>query len=119
MVQQAADAYLNNPSQVLLQELLAALEALDQQTAAADAYQANVSGSAVFGFSPKGSVIGETGQYPLAEKLPGSVLRAQIILVNAAKAAATKPGPTSFDTLRAASLALASMLPLEPESERA
>jgi len=117
-VQQAADAYLDNPGQVVRQELLAALEALDRQTAAADAYQANIGGSAVFGFSPKGSVIGETGQYPLAEELPGSVLRAQITLVKAAKAAVTEPGPTTFDTLRSASLSLTSMQPPEPGGER-
>ena len=118
VVQQAADAYLNNPSQVVRQELLAALEALDRQTAAADAYQSNLGGSAVFGFTPKGSVIGETGQYPLAEELPGSVLRAQVTLVKAARAAVTGPGPTTFDALRTASLSLTSMQPPEPESGR-
>jgi len=118
MVQVAADAYLDNPSQVLRQELLAALEDLDRQTAAADAYQANIGGSGAFGYSSKGSVIGETSQYPLAEELPGSVLRAQITLVKAAKAALTDPGPPTFDTLRTASLSLSSMQSPEPDSER-
>ena len=114
-VHQATDAYLDNPSQVLRQELLAALEALDQQTAAADAYEASFVGSAVFGYSPKGSVIGETSRNPIAEELPGSVFRAQIDLVKAAKAAVTEPGPTTFGTLRSASLSLAAVQPLEPD----
>jgi len=116
VVQKAADAYLDNPSQVLRQDLLTALEALDRQTAAADAYQANVGSSGVFRFSPKGSVIGETSQYPLAEELPRSVLRAQIALVKAAKAALTEPGPPTFDALRSASRSLSSMRSPEPDS---
>jgi hypothetical protein len=115
VVQHATDAYLNNPGEKLRQELLAALEALDQQTAASDAYEASVVGSAAFGFSPKGSVIGETSRNSIADELPGSVLRAQIALVKAAKAAVTEPGPATLDALGIASSSLAAMQPLEQE----
>jgi len=118
VVQQAADAYLSNPSQELRQQLLASLEALDRQTAAADAYDASFVGSAIFGYSPKGSVIGETSRNPIAEEVPGSVFRAQIDLVKAAKAAVTEPGPKTFDTLRTTSLSLAAVQPLEPDGGR-
>lgn len=117
VVQHATDAYLNNPSQELRRELLSALEALDQQTAASDAYEESIVGSAVLGFSPKGSVIGETSRNSIAEELPGSVLRAQITLVKAAKAAVTEPGPTTFDALRTASSSLAAMQPVGQEGD--
>lgn len=111
MVQQATEAYLGDPSERQRQVLLSALESLDRQTAASDAYEENVVGSAAFGFSSKGSVIGETGINPIAEVVPASVLRAQIDLVKAAKAAVTGPGPSSLEGLRAASAALAAAQP--------
>jgi len=111
MVQQATDAYLGDPSERQRQVLLSALESLDRQTAASDAYEENVVGSAAFGFSSKGSVIGETGGNPIAEEVPASVLRAQIDLVKAAKAAVTGPGPSSLEGLRAARALLASAQP--------
>ncbi len=111
MVQQATDAYLGDPSERQRQVLLSALESLDRQTAASDAYEESVVGSAAFGFSSKGSVIGETGSNPIAEVVPTSVLRAQIGLVKAAKAAVTGPGPSSLEGLRAARAALASAQP--------
>jgi hypothetical protein len=108
-VQHATDAYLSDPSQQRRQELLSALESLDQQTAASDAYEGSVMGSAAYGFSTKGSVIGETSQNPIAEQLSGSVLRAQIALVKAAKSAVTDAGPSTLDALRAANTELTSM----------
>ena len=72
MVQQATDAYLGDPGERQRQVLLSALESLDRRTAESDAYEENVVGSAVFGFSSKGSVIGETGSNPVAEEVPAS-----------------------------------------------
>jgi len=109
MVQNATDAYLSDPSEQQRQELLSALESLDQQTAASDAYEGSVVGSAVYGFSTKGSVIGETNQNPIAEQLPASVLRTQIALVKAAKLAVTDASPATLDALKAANTELASM----------
>jgi hypothetical protein len=111
MVQQATDAYLGAPGERQRQALLSALESLDRRTAASDAYEESVVGSAVFGTSSKGSVIGETGSNPIAEEVPASVFRAQIDLVKAAKAAVTGPSPSSLEGLRAASAALASAQP--------
>lgn len=116
-VQDAADAYLDHPTEVFRKALLSALEALDQQTAASDAYEDSVVGSAVFGFSPKGSVIGETSRNPIAEELSASVLRAQVTLVKAAKAAVTAPGAPTLDTLRTASSALAALQPPGQEDD--
>jgi len=110
-VQQAADAYVVDPSEPQRQELLAALGSLDQQTAASDAYAAGIVDSGVFGFTSKGTVLGETGPNPVAEVVPAPVLRAQIELVQAAKSAVTTPGPSGCDALRAASSALAALWP--------
>jgi len=111
MVEQATEAFLGDPSERQRQVLLSALESLDRRTAASDAYEENVVGSAAFGFSSKGSVIGETGVNPIAEVVPASVLRAQIDLVKAAKVAVTVPGPSGLEALRAARAALASAQP--------
>ncbi len=109
MVHHATDVYLGDPSDQQRQNLLSALESLDQQTAASDAYEASVIDSAVYGFSAKGSVIGKTSQNPVTEQLPASVLRAQIALVKAAKSAVTDANPVTLDALRAANTELASM----------
>jgi len=109
MVQHATDAYLGDPVERQRQKLLSALESLDRRTAASDAYEASVVDSAVYGFTAKGSVIGETSRNPIAEKLPTSVLRAQIALVKAARSAVTDGGPATLDALRAANAELASL----------
>jgi hypothetical protein len=118
-VERATGAYLGNPSEKLRQELLSALEALDEQTSASDSYEQSVVDSAVFGFTSKGRVIGETSQNPLAEELPGSLFRAQVLLVKAAKAAVTDPGPSTLDGLRSASSSLAALQPAEQEGDHA
>ncbi len=112
-VQDATDAFLGDPGDASRAGLLAALEALDQRTSASDSFEDGIVGSAVFGTSSKGSVIGETSLNPMAEELPGSVLRAQVALVRAAKDAVTSPGTTTLESLRSASEALAALRPPE------
>jgi hypothetical protein len=115
LVQDATDAFLGNPSEASRQSLLTALEGLDRQTAASDAFEESIVGSAVFGAPIKGSVIGETSLNPIAEELPSSVFRAQVTLVKAAKAAVESPGTDTLHALHLASSSLTSLRPSEPE----
>ncbi len=108
-VQEAPDAFLGGPGEQQRQDLQSALEALDQRTAASDAYESSIVGSAVYGFTAKGSVLGETGRNPVAAQIPSSVLQAQIALVKAAKAAVTDPSPATLAALHAASADLGSV----------
>jgi hypothetical protein len=105
-VEQSIEAYLRAPSVDLRNELLAVLERLDQQIDRSDAYESSVIGSAAFGYSSKGSVIGETSSASPAEDIPESVLRAQTVLIKAAKREVTAPTPDTFAALRAANQAL-------------
>jgi hypothetical protein len=105
-VEQWIETYLKDPSVALRQKLLASLEQLDQQIDRSDAYESSGIGSAAFGFSAKGTVIGETSSASAAEEIPGSILRAQTILVKAAKQEVAAPTPETLADLRAASTAL-------------
>jgi len=105
-VEQSIEAYLNDPSEELRTQLLAVLERLDQHIDRSDAYERSVIGSGAIGYSSKGSVIGETGSVSPAEDIPESVLRAQTVLIKAAKREVTAPTPDTFADLRAANQAL-------------
>jgi len=98
-VEQSIEAYLKDPSVELRNELLAVLEHLDQHIDRSDAYESSVIGSAAIGYSSKGSVIGETSSFSPAEDIPASVLRAQTVLIKAAKQEVTAPTPDTFADL--------------------
>ena len=104
-VEQWIDVYLKDPSVDFRKKLLSVLERLDDQIDLSDAYENSVIGSAAFGYSSKGSVIGETSSASAAEDIPESVLRAQTILIKAAKREVTAPTPETLADLRAASQA--------------
>ena len=106
-VEESIEAYLKDPSVNLRNELLAALERIDQHIDNSDAYESSVIGSAAFGYSAKGSVIGETSNASAAEEIPESVLRAQTVLIKAAKREITAPTPDTLADLREANQALA------------
>ena len=106
-VEQAIDVYLKDPSVDVRKKLLDALERLDDQIDRSDAYGNSVIGSAALGYSSKGSVMGETSSASAAEYISESVLRAQTILIKAAKREVTTPTPETLVDLRAASQALA------------
>jgi len=106
-VEQWIDVYLKDPSVDLRKKLLDVLERLDDQIDRSDAYENSPIGSAAFGYSSKGAVIGETSSASAAEDIPGSVLLAQTTLIKAAKREVTTPTPETFADLRAASQALA------------
>jgi len=105
-VEHSIEAYLRDPSVGLRNELLTVLERLDQQIDRSDAYESSIIGSAAFGFSAKGSVIGETSSASPAEDIPESLLRAQTVLIKAAKREVMAPTPDTFADLRAANQAL-------------
>jgi hypothetical protein len=104
-VEQWIDVYLKDPSVDSRKTLLGVLERLDNQIDLSDAYENSAIGSAAFGYSSKGSVIGETSSASAAEDIPESVLRAQTILIKAAKREVTAPTPETLADLRAASQA--------------
>jgi len=98
-VEQSIEAYLNDPSEELRTQLLAVRERLDQHLDRSDAYERSVIGSGAIGYSSKGSVIGETSSFSPAEDIPASVLRAQTVLIKAAKQEVTAPTPDTFADL--------------------
>ena len=105
-VEDAIEAYLKNPSVELRNELLAALERLDQHIASSDAYESSAIGSGAVGYSTKGSVLGETSSAAPVEGIPESVLQAQMLVIKAAKREVTAPTPDTLADLRAANQAL-------------
>jgi hypothetical protein len=113
-VEESIEAYLKDPTFTLRNQLLAGLERLDQQIEDSDAYESSVIGSAAFGYSDKGCVIGETSGHSATEEVPESVLRAQTALIKAAKREVTAPTPDSFANLTAAHQALVAALSMEP-----
>jgi hypothetical protein len=112
--EQAVDAYLRDPSPPLRTQLLAALESLDQRIDDSDAYEDSTIGSAAFGSSTKGSVIGETSSASAAEEIPGAELQAQTVLIKAAKEEVRAPTAETLRQLRAARRALAAVRGQDP-----
>ena len=90
-------------------QLLVALEALDEQINQSDAYESSVVGSGALGFSAKGSVVGETSASPLAEEIPEAELQAQTMLIRAAKLEVTSPSDDHLAALREAERTLATL----------
>lgn len=106
LVESAVDAYVEQQSAERLRELEDALARLDARTADSDAWIAGVTNTASWGIDPKGTVIGETGNAPIVEDVPGSVLNAQIELVKAAKEMVRDATPKSLGVLIEARAAL-------------
>ncbi len=101
-VEEAVSAYVRDPSDDLRNQLLLALEALDEQINQSDAYESSVIGSGALGFSSKGSVVGETSAASAAEEIPEAELQAQTVLIRAAKQEVTTPSPEHLAALEAA-----------------
>jgi hypothetical protein len=112
--EEAIETYLTDPSPSLRTQLLTALETLDQQIDSSDAYEKSTIGSAAFGYSSKGSVIGETSSVSAAQEIPGAELRAQMVLVKAAKDEVRAPTAETLAELRAAHHALAAVRGRDP-----
>ena len=100
------DAYLQHQTSQQLQALEEALAQLDAQTAESDAWIEGVTNTASWGVDPKGTVIGETGSFPIAEDVTGADLNAQIELVKAAKQVVLNDTPQTLRALTQARAAL-------------
>jgi hypothetical protein len=100
------DAYLQHQSSAHLRALEEALARLNAQTADSDAWIAGVTNTASWGVDPKGAVIGETGNFPIAEDVPSAELNAQIELVKAAKQVVQNDTPQALRALTQAHAAL-------------
>ena len=100
------DAYLGRQTSEHRQALEEALARLDAQTADSDAWIAGVTNTASWGIDPKGTVIGETGSFPIAEDVSGAELNAQIELVRAAKQVVQNDTPQTVSVLEQARAAL-------------
>ena len=100
------DAYLQHQTSEHLRALEDAVARLDAQTADSDAWIAGVTNTASWGVDPKGTVIGETGNFPIAEDVPGAELNAQIELVKAAKQVVHDDTPQTVSALTQARAAL-------------
>jgi hypothetical protein len=106
-VEQSVGGYLHDPTDDSRRSLLAALEALDAQTAQSDAYGESIVGSGALGYAWKGDVLGETSLDPVVDEVPSAELAAQFDLVKAAKAEVRGPTPATYAILQAANMALA------------
>jgi hypothetical protein len=105
-VERDVDAYLQHQTSEHLHALEEALARLDAQTADSDAWIAGVTNTASWGVDPKGTVIGETGNFPVAEDVPGAEFNAQIELVKAAKQVVQNATPQTLGALQEARAAL-------------
>jgi hypothetical protein len=100
------DAFLQQQTSEHFQALEQALTRLDAQTADSDAWIAGVTNTASWGIDPKGTVIGETGSFPIAEDVPSAELNAQIELAKAAKQVVQNDTPQTVRALGEARAAL-------------
>ena len=100
------DAYLQHQTSERRQALEEALARLDAQTADSDAWIAGVTNTASWGVDAKGTVIGETGDFPIAEDFPSAQLNAQIELAKAAKQVVQNDTPQTVRALTRARAAL-------------
>lgn len=105
-VESEVDTYLRHQTSESLHALGEALARLDAQTADSDAWIAGVTDTASWGVDPKGTVIGETGNVPIVEDVPGAELNAQIELVKAARREVQDPTPQNAGTLQTVRAAL-------------
>lgn len=103
----AVDAYLAGTTDPHRQQLLAALEALDDQVNGSEAYDQGIGG--LRGIVPNPDVVGETGPTPIAEDVQEGEFHAQAVLVRAAKAEVTAPSPSNLTALHAARQRLAAV----------
>jgi hypothetical protein len=101
-VEQAVDNYLESSTDALGQDLMAALESLDDRLALCDAYH-----SRFRLLQTSSPVVGATSLNPIAEDIPSPEFQAQVALVKAAKQEVLRRTPETFADLRAAAEAVA------------
>jgi hypothetical protein len=100
-VEQAVDNYLENSTDALGQDLMAALEYLDDRLALCDAYHARFRM-----LQTSSRVVGATSLNPIAEDIPSPEFQAQVALVKAAKQEVLRRTDETLSDLKAAASAL-------------
>jgi hypothetical protein len=106
VVEQAVDSYLQGPNDSLRQDLLTALEQLDDRIEESDAYHARLTYPFV---GPDSSVVGATNASSIPEDVSSTEFQAQVALVKAAKSVVKSLTPDTLADLRAANDALATL----------
>jgi hypothetical protein len=101
-VEQAVDNYLENSTDASAQDLMAALECLDDRLTLCDAYHARFRM-----LQTSSRVVGATSLNPIAEDIPGPEFLAQVALVKAAKQEVLHRTTETSADLRAAADAVA------------
>jgi hypothetical protein len=116
-VEQSVAEYLKNPTDSARRSLLAALEALDDQTVQSDGYEGSVIGSGAVGYASKGEVVGETSIDSVVDEISDAELQAQVAFVRTAKNEVRQPTAESLAALQAAQAALATTREQGPEGQ--
>jgi hypothetical protein len=101
-VEQAVGLYLAELSQANLDCLREMLEQLDDQTAASDQWAQSIASAGIWGYADIHQAIGQTGITPVIDQEDPSLFKAQVAMVQAAKAVVRRPEPNTVETLREA-----------------
>lgn len=101
-VEQAVGIYLEELAQANLDSLRKILEQLDDLTAASDQWAQSIASAGIWGYGDIHMAIGQTGMTPVIDQEDSSLFKAQVALVQAAKAVVRRPEPNTVETLRKA-----------------
>ena len=101
-VEQAVGRYLADLSEANLDSLRQVLEQLDDQTAASDQWAQSVASAGIWGYADIHQAIGQTAMSPVIDQEDPSFFKAQVAMVQAAKAVVRRPEPNTVETLRKA-----------------
>jgi hypothetical protein len=78
------------------------LEQLDDQTAASDQWTQSIASAGLWGYGDIQPAIGQTSTTPVIDHEDPSFFKAQVAMVQAAKAVVRRPEPNTVETLRKA-----------------
>jgi hypothetical protein len=101
-VEQTVGLYLAELSQANLDSLREMLEQLDDQIAASDHWAQSIASAGIWGYADIHQAIGQTGITPVIDQEDPSLFKAQVAMVQAAKAVVRRPEPNTVETLRGA-----------------
>ena len=99
-MEQAVGLYLADLSQANLDSVRALLEQLDDQIAASDQWAQSIASAGIWGQADIQLAIGQTGMTPVIDQEDPSLFKAQIAMVQAAKAVVGRPETNTVETLR-------------------
>ena len=101
-VEHAVGGYLDDLSESMLSALRDALDQLDEHAAASDRWSQSMGSSAAWGYGDIHLAIGQTGMPPVIDQEGASLFKAQVALVQAAKAVVNRADLSSVERLRTA-----------------